>query len=85
MLCYRDMTFCSANCATTNCSRQFTDEDRIKSEIWWKGCEGDPPVAFADFSAGCERFVPQKLSTAFPSLSTSPSRIRENEADPTSP
>jgi hypothetical protein len=69
MLCYRDMTFCSASCANKECRRQFTAEDRLKAELWWRGCEGGPPVAFADFSANCEAYQPV---TSSPSSSPSP-------------
>lgn len=54
MICYRDMTFCSASerCATPDCGRRFTPEEQQKARQWW-GSDGDgegPPVAFADFS-----------------------------------
>jgi hypothetical protein len=54
MLCYRDMTFCSAGdrCATPDCGRRFTAEEQANARRWW-GSDADgegPPVAFADFS-----------------------------------
>ena len=58
MICYRDMTFCSALCGTEDCTRNFTDDDRQKAEKWWEGCAGGPPIAFADFSDGCPHYTP---------------------------
>jgi len=63
MICYRDMTFCSALCGTEDCPRQFTEEHRLKAEKWWEGCEGGPPVAFSDFSATCPDYVAAAIST----------------------
>lgn len=51
MLCYRDMTFCSAKCATLDCRRNFTAKESAKARVWWGGM--DAPVAFADFKTGC--------------------------------
>lgn len=58
MICYRDMTFCSAECATLDCPSQFTDEHREKAQRWWGDGPGGPPVAFADFSGHCDKFSP---------------------------
>lgn len=59
MLCFRDMTFCSAQCATAECPRQFNTEQQRKAVLWWKGCAGSPPVAFADFHHSCPDYVPE--------------------------
>lgn len=59
-LCYRDMTFCDAPCATLSCRRKFTDADAHKAERWWKGMRGGPPVAFSDMRAGCDDYTPQE-------------------------
>lgn len=61
MTSYRDMTFCSAKCATPDCPRQFTDEEQAKAERWW----GKPgaPVAFANFSRGCGLYLPALAPT----------------------
>lgn len=53
------MTFWSANCATSDCPRQFTDEHEVRSRIWWRGMEGEPPVAFADFHRDCADYTPE--------------------------
>lgn len=70
MLCYRDMTFCSADCATKNCPRQFTDKERERSKLWWGDGPGEVPVAFSDFSEHCEMYQP----ISDPSSSPSPRR-----------
>lgn len=56
MICYRDMTFCTAICGNEECGRNFTDEKAAAAKEWWKGFgklyEEDPdgaPVAFSDF------------------------------------
>lgn len=54
MINYRDMTFCSAKCANKECQRQFTPEEEVKAKLWWDG--DGAPVAFADFSGGCEDY-----------------------------
>lgn len=57
MICYRDMTFCTAyptRCANSVCRRSLTDEERVKAMEWSKtfGIH-DLLVAFADFSGRC--------------------------------
>lgn len=63
MLCFRDMTFCSAmeRCATTNCFRRFDDAQKAAADKWW-GKEG-APVAFSDFSPSCSAFVEIKATS----------------------
>ena len=58
MICFRDMTFCSAECATVDCVRQYTDDTHAEALLWWDtfNCGGDVPVAFTDFSMGCEEY-----------------------------
>lgn len=51
MICYRDMTFCSARCGNLNCPRNFTDEIHVAAREWWGG--DDVPIALADFSKDC--------------------------------
>lgn len=56
MICYRDMTFCSAypsTCTTRDCHRAFTSEDKQMADKWWEGMKGEAPIAFADLSEGC--------------------------------
>ena len=54
MICYRDMTFCNAECGNTECRRNFTEELREDAIKWW-GNENFP-VAKADFKTGCLNF-----------------------------
>lgn len=56
MMCFRDMTFCSAECRTTDCKRNFTLEMAEAAVKWW-GRE-DAPVAFSDFSGNCPDYNP---------------------------
>lgn len=57
MICFRDKTFCSADCVNTDCHRNFTLDQKAAAERWW----GRPgaPVAFANFSEGCADFQPR--------------------------
>lgn len=52
--CYRDMTFCSAECSTYDCHRQFTSEEQEKANEWME----NPPIAFSDFSKNCDLYRP---------------------------
>ena len=52
MICYRDMTFCSAACANYNCPRNYTDDIHLAAREWMD----PPPVAFADFSKDCGEY-----------------------------
>lgn len=59
MLCYRDMTFCNAECGTMSCPRKFTETDARNARVWWMGMQGEPPVAFSDMKRGCEIYTPK--------------------------
>lgn len=52
MICYRDMTFCTALCGNTECNRKYTPEVQAAADEWWSGDEGGP-VAISDFSPIC--------------------------------
>lgn len=52
MLCFRDMTFCSAKCVNVLCRRYFGDAERQAAKRWWGG--DDAPVAFHDFGGNCK-------------------------------
>ncbi len=58
MICYRDMTFCTAVCNTLSCPRKFTDEQRRRAREWWADMPGEAPIAFADMSPGCPNWTP---------------------------
>lgn len=55
MICYRDMTFCFAPCATVECPRKLTEQVSCDAVLWW----GKPgaPIAVANLSEGCPDFV----------------------------
>jgi hypothetical protein len=59
MICYRDMTFCTAACRTATCPRKFTLKDRWEAKSWWGDAPGEPPVAFADMSQDCPDYRPK--------------------------
>jgi len=61
MICYRDMTFCNAECDNTDCHRKLTDEVWANAAKWWEG--DDAPVAVADFSKNCTIFIIKKDKT----------------------
>jgi len=58
MMCYRDITFCIAECANTNCQRKFTDKVQQDAQKWW-GNE-NAPIAVSDLSEGCEDYREMK-------------------------
>lgn len=57
-ICYRDRTFCSAACATVECSRNITDEVLEGARKWAAGWTDDVPIAQMDMSKGCESYQP---------------------------
>lgn len=52
MICYKDMTFCVALCATTNCPRNRVN---IPAEE-----EIELPIAVSDFSDKCDIYIPRE-------------------------
>lgn len=58
MICYRDMTFCIAPCANTECHARFTNEVIDAAHQWWGG--DDAPISIADCSPGCVGFKPKE-------------------------
>jgi hypothetical protein len=55
MISYKDMTFCSAECANLSCHRNLTEAEREKAIKWW-GSE-DFPIALSDFSNVCDKYI----------------------------
>ena len=53
MLCYRDMTFCSANCATI-CPIKLTPQVEEAAAKWWGS--SDVPIAVSDYSDTCQEY-----------------------------
>lgn len=56
MLCFRDMTFCSAECQNKKCERNWGLRDKSDYDKWSESFTGGGPVAFCDFSSGCEEY-----------------------------
>lgn len=56
MLCYKDMTFCTAACRNTGCNRLLTQQVQQAADRWWGG--PDAPIAQADFSDTCSTYMP---------------------------
>ncbi|WP_332764004.1 hypothetical protein [Phenylobacterium sp.] len=56
MICFRDKTFCAADCATADCHRKLTDQVRADARRWW----GKPgaPIAVANLAANCPDHTP---------------------------
>lgn len=50
MLCYKDMTFCSANCATV-CLIKLTPQVEEAAAEWWGS--SDAPIAVSTYSDTC--------------------------------
>ena len=48
MICYKDMTFCSRDCANKKCKRNKQNIDKPPQLEWM-------PVAYSDFKS-CEKF-----------------------------
>ena len=57
MICYKDMTFCNAECDNTRCDRMLTPEVWASAAKWWGS--DDAPVAIADFSNICDVYHPK--------------------------
>lgn len=62
MICYRDMTFCSAACGTRDCPRNPPDDLQERVDRWWGGPGG--LVAWSDFSPNCDRYAPAQHAAA---------------------
>ncbi len=54
MLCYKDRTFCEAECANEKCSKKLTLLVKLDAEKWW----GKPgaPIMTDDLSPHCPVF-----------------------------
>ena len=61
MVCYKDMTFCNADCSNDDCYRQLTEKVRKDAEKWWGS--DDAPIAVSDFSSRCKEFIPLESLT----------------------
>jgi len=57
MICFKDMTFCDSDCTNKDCARLWTEELQKQADEWWGGAGKGAPVAFSDFSGGCEEYA----------------------------
>ncbi len=57
-MCYRDRTYCGADCANTQCDRKLTIEVHQAAEQWWGSPEA--PIAVSDYSLTCPAYQPIK-------------------------
>lgn len=53
MLCYKDTTFCSANCRTI-CPIKLTPQVEEAAAKWWGS--SDAPIAVSDYSDTCQEY-----------------------------
>lgn len=53
MLCYKDMTFCIANCRTI-CPIKLTPQVEEAAAKWWGS--SDAPIAVSDYSDTCQEY-----------------------------
>lgn len=56
MMCYKDMTFCAANCATVKCHRNLTPDVKDGARKWWSHDPDNAPIALSDFSVDCTSY-----------------------------
>jgi hypothetical protein len=54
-ICYKDMTFCNAECDNKECHLMYTEEVQKSAAKWWGS--DDAPIAISDFSKGCTVFI----------------------------
>lgn len=60
MLCYKDRSFCSQECANRDCSRNVNDDSMADAQKWRYSFDGDPPVllSMADFKTDNCGYLP---------------------------
>jgi hypothetical protein len=47
VICYKDMTFCTAKDCANKCDRYLTDKIRAEADTWW-GKEGAPIMVYTN-------------------------------------
>ena len=60
MLCYKDMTFCIANCGTI-CTIKLTSQVEEAAAKWWGS--SDAPIAVSDYSDTCQDYKELQCSS----------------------
>lgn len=61
MICYRDQTYCVANCSHAGCTRLLTPEVKEAATKWWGS--SDAPIAVSDYSDTCP-YYKEKLCSS---------------------
>lgn len=56
MICYKDMTFCTAPCKRHTCPRYLSAKVVEDAKKWWGS--GGAPIAMTDFSEACKDYDP---------------------------
>lgn len=56
-MCYKDMTFCAAKCATVKCIRNLTPKVEEGARLWWSHDPDNAPIALSDFSETCGEYI----------------------------
>lgn len=59
MICYRDRTFCTANCATPDCDIRLTEQVQLDARRWWGG--DGAPISVQDCSGTCPEYAAPAL------------------------
>lgn len=60
MMCFKDKAFCGSDCVNTECHRHFGKDENDAARAWWGHDPERAPVAFSDFSDGCDGYKPSK-------------------------
>lgn len=63
MICFRDITFCIADCRNKECTRKYTEQVVESANKWWGN--SDAPIAISDLSANCPYFSPNTSEVDF--------------------
>jgi hypothetical protein len=61
MVCYKDMTFCSAECENNKCERRLTPKI-VEGAIKWWGSD-KAPIATCNFSDDCNEYQPISIAS----------------------
>ena len=69
MFCYRDMTFCIANCAAV-CPIKLTSQVEEAAAKWWGS--SDAPIAISDYSDTCSHYKEKLCSSDTSETPTQP-------------
>lgn len=57
MMSYKDRTFCKSDCTNSDCYHYFGEYQLESARKWWSHDPDNAPIAWADFSVGCEEYM----------------------------